>query len=101
MRAQSRAVSGMRATVRTLGTLSRRSADMPVPLPRLADRPGGQVVAVGPSHLGPDDVARPEVLALHPYEAVDLRGVGVAAGQVVVRHLGVRAVDDGLDLAAH
>src|SRR5262245_38833841 len=53
-----------------------------------------QVVGVGPGDLDAHQVPRVQVLSLDPHEAVNVRGVGVAAAEIVPRRLGIRAVED-------
>ena len=67
----------------------------------MADGAAGEVVAVRRRHLDADQVAGPQVLALDPDDAVDVRGVGVAAAEGVAGDLRVGRVDEDLQLLAH
>src|SRR6516225_11878576 len=96
--------SGRRDSVSRLGMvnkLSRRGSGMAKSpaLPGGTDRPAGKIVTVGCRHLDANEIAGAQVLRFHTHDAVDLRSIGMAAGQIMAGNFGVRAVDNRVDLA--
>src|ERR1043166_1025098 len=87
---------GCRGGVAIAMSFAARAASFPLSAYR-TDRPADKVVIIRRRHFDGNDVARLQSLALDADQAVDVRRVGVAAGEDVVGHLRIGAIHDDVD----